>query len=631
MQRSMTEFYLSCHSKNKYRIQNIGLKQFLSPVNLLDGDEDRMAYAAAFGSTATNCLTLIQGQFIPEDCPIWFKIPYAMLAVIEMGIDYYPLFACLSKKTSLIDSVIGLVYSVLWFLVNLAHCFDCTNNDEWVFRGQPIVIQLPVLLCLLYLTAVFLSRLFNVVLHFVIKLFSGQFYVASQRKENEQMIKALDSQNGPSLARYQVKHVKELFKGKWSALPTLDQLEELNGSVFSILKYRHDPTYRFSTRVTSTFSVALLCLYEFALISFLGVDKTLDILQYHFDQVDNNDIIKIFGEGILYQLDLLLTVVRVSWYVAYSISTVVMVNYVLKIYLKYRLHSCRLMRGDYSFIPRHIRFMSNSQIVFYIHFKSFDTASKICPKNVRYPLQSRSLMYSGVQVAYMLWGYYVMILGLVALCMLFAYFLILPFSGKVSYEFTFIFWAVMPSIVVSYILFFCQKFFSGRIFLQSCLFRRRGKLRKSLALNNRRVYHIISYFLFFFYVFVGLCKAIIRVFWAMVLGIAYLTRIDRCNLVPGFEHWDPGYLAYISILQVEMAHCHPVLVTFCHILLEEQQTNLRVIYNSCVDSSINESPRYFQRLKQKRIVNRWLKLYTLIKNPQILKLKTVGERFSSLT
>ncbi|ESO83408.1 hypothetical protein LOTGIDRAFT_176959, partial [Lottia gigantea] len=90
-----------------------GRPGLLVPVNLLDGDEDRMAYAAAFGSTATNCLTLIQGQFIPEDCPIWFKIPYAMLAVIEMGIDYYPLFACLSKKTSLIDSVIGLVYSVL--------------------------------------------------------------------------------------------------------------------------------------------------------------------------------------------------------------------------------------------------------------------------------------------------------------------------------------------------------------------------------------------------------------------------------------------------------------------------------------------------------------------------------------
>ncbi|KAK6185355.1 hypothetical protein SNE40_007607 [Patella caerulea] len=268
-----------------------GRPGLLVPVNLLDGDEDRMAFAAAFGSTATNCLTLIQGHFIPPDCPMWFKIFYAMLAVIEMGVDYYPFFACLSKKHSVIDSLIGLAYSVLWFLVNLAHVFECSGDTtRWVFRGQPIVIQLPVLICLMYLISVFFSRILTTGLKFLVKIFTGR--------------------EASGLTKFQVLHVKELLKGKNSSLPSLEQLERLNGSIWSLIRYRHDPTYRFSTRVTSTFTVALLCLYEFALMSFLTVDKTLDTIQNTFDTVDKSTLIQTFGAEILNQLDLLINTMR---------------------------------------------------------------------------------------------------------------------------------------------------------------------------------------------------------------------------------------------------------------------------------------------------------------------------------
>ncbi|KAK6185358.1 hypothetical protein SNE40_007609 [Patella caerulea] len=255
------------------------------------------------------------------------------------------------------------------------------------------------------------------------------------------------------------------------------------------------------------------------------------------------------------------------------------------------------MRGDYSFIPKKIRCMSKSMIL------------------------SRSLMYSGSQVAYMLWGYYFTIVVLFFYFMIVSYLIILPFAGRVSYEFLFIFWALVPTIIVSYSLFYTQKFLANKVFLQKGLsFDSNHRMHRPLALDNRRLYHIVSYFLFFFYIFVGLCKAIIRVVKGVVLGVAYLSRLDRCNLIPGFEHWDPGYLSYVSILQVEMAHCHPVLVTFCHLLKQNpipRRSSFFIEPNIEDTEAVMDSPIGRRRL----VINRWLKLYTLARNPTLIPIK----------
>ncbi|XP_066264968.1 stimulated by retinoic acid gene 6 protein-like [Branchiostoma lanceolatum] len=129
-----------------------GRPGLLVPANLLDDNRHRLAYACAFGATATSCLTLFGGSYCPPGTPGWLAVFYAIAKVAELGIDYYPFFACMSASCRLPGAAIGLLYSVIWLLFYLSHAAECLDNPNlWYFPGQPLVEQLPVLICLLIL------------------------------------------------------------------------------------------------------------------------------------------------------------------------------------------------------------------------------------------------------------------------------------------------------------------------------------------------------------------------------------------------------------------------------------------------------------------------------------------------
>jgi len=60
------------------------------------------------------------------------------------------------------------------------------------------------------------------------------------------------------------------------------------------------------------------------------------------------------------------------------------------------------------------------------------------------------------------------------------------------------------------------------------------------VLLSRKVYHNLSYFLFFFYIVLGLFGCFLTIIKGVVLGVLYLARKDRCGLVSGYEQWDTG-------------------------------------------------------------------------------------------
>ncbi|XP_046542385.1 stimulated by retinoic acid gene 6 protein-like [Haliotis rubra] len=543
----------------------------LVPVNLLDGDQDRFAYAAAFGSTATNCLILFGGDYIPDNSPMWSQVFLAMLAVTEMGIDYYPFFACLAKKTSFIWSLIGLAYSILWFLVNLAHVFECVDASDWVFTGQPVVIQLPVLACLLYLVITFFIRVIVAILTTI-------------RSMTESYTHNTDS-------TYLINDNKSVPRSAdWST------------GLWYVFNARQDPTFRYSPRITVTVTVALLCLYEFGLLSFLTIEKAIGVAKASLQNATvSSNIATVFGSGMYNQMKLLLYVGQMSWYVAFGVSSVVIVNYILRIFVSYKLQLKRLIRGDHSFIPKHCSSLSRSTLV------------------------AHSLMYSGSQIAYILWGYYMMILSIFIISLILAYLLILPLLGFVSRLLLEPFWTILPTVLVSYTVYYLQILVSKKALLQNEHFcnNTTNKVRRVLALDNRRVFHNVSYFLFFFHILLGLYTCLVRIAKGILLGVVFLGRIDRSGLVKGFEHWDTGYLSFVSFLQVELAHTHPVLVVFCQLLMNGARDRRMARFSLSQDGRNGSPYKTFGDVEllsmesSYRVRTRWMKAYTLIRNPAL--------------
>ena len=63
-----------------------------------------------------------------------------------------------------------------------------------------------------------------------------------------------------------------------------------------------------------------------------------------------------------------------------------------------------------------------------------------------------------------------------------------------------------------------------------------------INLYCRRLFSIMSYFLFFFNILVGLFSGFLLIIFGIVLGVVFLARIDRSTLMQGFQRFDRGML-----------------------------------------------------------------------------------------
>ncbi|PVD18577.1 hypothetical protein C0Q70_21127 [Pomacea canaliculata] len=85
-------------------------------------------------------------------------------------------------------------------------------------------------------------------------------------------------------------------------------------------------------------------------------------------------------------------------------------------------------------------------------------------------------------------------------------------------------------------------------------------------------YFIFTYFMFFYNIFVGLVSCLLRITKAIVLGIAFLGRLDNSTLSRKFELFDPGFSAYLGFMHIECAHTHPVVIVFTRLVIHMWET-----------------------------------------------------------
>ena len=56
----------------------------------------------------------------------------------------------------------------------------------------------------------------------------------------------------------------------------------------------------------------------------------------------------------------------------------------------------------------------------------------------------------------------------------------------------------------------------------------------------RRLFAVTDYYLFFFNALLSLFTSLKRIVLALVFGVFYLSRLDQCGMLRGFERFDNG-------------------------------------------------------------------------------------------
>ncbi|XP_060078320.1 stimulated by retinoic acid gene 6 protein-like, partial [Ylistrum balloti] len=282
--------------------------------------------------------------------------------------------------------------------------------------------------------------------------------------------------------------------------------------------------FRYSNRIVATLTVALICLYQISVVILgLGTQATTELNRWIADaRLENKSV-------VLYLLPIecivtFIDVGEVSFYVSLTISSVMSVVNISEILISYRKNMECLYRGDFSVIPREALQQS---------------AVTVMTTNLHYP---------GYQIAYLIWSYSIQLCVLFFSCISIAYFIVLPMFGYIPLHRIQIFLAFIITFVIRRMTYMLQKFVSSKWLLQNHyqLNKNSEKEEKVLSLNNRKTYHNMAYFMFFYYIFIALFQSLKRIFLAVFLGVVFYGRIDRSTLMNGFETLDTVEVPIIS-------------------------------------------------------------------------------------
>ncbi|XP_070542870.1 stimulated by retinoic acid gene 6 protein-like [Ptychodera flava] len=567
-------------------------------VNLLDETSNRLSFVAAFGATTTSVIDLFKGDyyFKIDTTQSWVTVFVGMINVAGIGLVFYPIFACIATKAKVVGSFIGFFYTATWVVFWLWQRISCSITPG----------NVPSMVAVYYMTYLPIFLFLSILL---VRFFITSIKGIKEMSKSRSITDVRDDKMKMNF--YQAKYVKHLLtpgekidgydKTKFELSAKYGIIAKVwawTWEVFTKYIYQPVPGFQYSLRALCTFSVAWQAVYAFA-CNYIYIGQSamvkytqfIDIIRPLMNATNDTDN---FEETLMFLTDS----VNVGFYISSILSFLMMTMFILRMMASYRSHFMRLCKGDTSFL---------------ISRRSAPTS-----------LMVSCLRYAGYQIGYIIWGFLILVAGQLVVTVVIAYQVIYPMKTGNNSEFIKqldIFW---PSMVFAIFLFIVQFFLSKFVFLQE-----KGAM---LAITNRRFFHIMSYFLFFFNVILGLLSCLLRAIKGMVFGTLFLSRIDKSTLMREYENLDRGYVAYLSFLQIEVAHCHPVLVTFCKILLHDQMMGKKrgfeenIVLTDAATSKLLKmskkdrqftlvTPLLIQRPKLHR--NRWWLAITLHNNPSL--------------
>ncbi|GAB1288474.1 Stimulated by retinoic acid gene 6 protein-like [Apodemus speciosus] len=501
------------------------------PLDFLGTFSNRWSYGAAFGATANKVMFLFSEGYQPLKVPQWAQAFVLLIGGMEVGLSYFPFFACLSSEFPLVSSILGFAYSLTWFVVTVLQISQCPHG-QFLGRFETLIFYWPSLLCLSFLLGRFL--------HMFLKALPIYLGLEPQTEEKSM------------LEAHQAEHVKQLLRKP--------RPQEGGKSWFQTRVYEWDPCFQFPSRMIGTLVLASICLYLFIVIEICvfilvrdKVDMFEDKLESYLTHMNETGALT----PVILQVKELISITKGVWVVTILPAALTCVTYLFHILACYRKHMKRLWAGEKHFLPQKFHSPSSAASVVAI------------------------ARYSGWQIAYILWGY--LIIHVVqSLCgVTLMYSLVLPIIHHQGLEMLqgFGLGVLTISIVVGLII--LQVWDCCHV-LPAAQAGHRRQAEAPGSQQQGRAFHNFNYFLFFYNVLLGLGACLSRLFISCLLGTWLIARIDRTIMQSGYESADmalsspssaqrrtfsPSFGAWVGMLFVDHYHTNPVLVSFCHILI----------------------------------------------------------------
>ncbi|XP_011482358.1 stimulated by retinoic acid gene 6 protein-like isoform X2 [Oryzias latipes] len=278
------------------------------PLDTLSSFSNRWSYGFAFGAMANMAFVFFRQEFRPFKLPSWAIAIEILLGALELGLVYFPFFACLSTPFRLPGSVMGILYSVFWIAITVWDVVTCPN--VWVkdfAKRERIIFQWPSILSLIFLLGQYLHLL----------LIDIRIRLNLAEKESDTLV-----------VTHQVQHVKRLLgRGSEQSKPF---------SWFQRWVYEWDPFFKFPTRIIGTVIISVIGLYRLTSEDLFWSYTIFDFLSNLYDEAWYVEFME---------------VVKVSWFAATILTCLTSCGYILHILACYRKHLRRFRTGQKSFLP----------------------------------------------------------------------------------------------------------------------------------------------------------------------------------------------------------------------------------------------------------------------------------------
>ncbi|XP_034157051.2 stimulated by retinoic acid gene 6 protein-like [Pangasianodon hypophthalmus] len=489
------------------------------PLDFTSSLENRWSYAFAFGAVTPLIFSLLFGfiEPFPYTPPRYIKVFAYLVAALEVAIACKPFFVCLSTPHKMLGGVLGLLYTLAWFIAqlwDLIWCKDASKYDKESLLGFSLqyewLFEVPHLLSL----GLLLFRFgFMIVKDVLIRL----------KKHSEQEVK-----------KHQYRYVQRLLRRPAEV--------SVQKSWFQRKVYEWDPYFKFPNRIIVTVVLSFLGVYMIVLNEQIVSSWCISNM---YGQWMN--YIKMFVNESTWIIHL--NYITYSWYISSACAAVLSVIHISHVMVYYRKHIKSLWAGDKKYLP-----------------KTYKLRPAVSVAGL--------LRYPGYQIAFTMWGYLIVHMAMFTAGLLFVYLVLSPIR-----EYGFLSWlldliAFLTNFFVMLTLMRFQRIVIKIFFLQDKSSPQDKE--KPLALKNRKVFHNFNYYLFFFNVIMGVGSCVLRLIRSAVVALMLLPRIERTIMPQGFMKLDASYCTWLGMIITDHYHSNPVLVCFCHLLLKHTLRSVRV-------------------------------------------------------
>ncbi|XP_038073482.1 stimulated by retinoic acid gene 6 protein-like isoform X2 [Patiria miniata] len=400
------------------------LFSLIYPIDLFD-NHDRLPHCLAFGAASSMVLDLIfgdyQSYFFGWVMPGWSKILFGTIVTIEIAVDCFPFFACITCKSRLIANGMGFLYLAGWFIMLILISVGCESRGHENKEPYPVLVpQIPVLICIFLLTIYFLGMFISI----LIQRHKGITLTSQERLyKTHQAIYVRNLLNKPA----------EVVYTGWRAR--------------FVKFYKPHPGFIYPTRVLMPCFVCIISIYQVA-FWFIPLGLNLINLAYgtlmglaaqHYNLLNDTETLA----NITAQVNQAHTGLRVSWWIASILSIIVALLYTPHILKNYRKHLMSMWAGKHK-LQTAVTLKSADSIV-------------------------GSLKYIGFQVAVFLTGYMV-VQGFIFVLVAGITFIVLASMWYFQTFFiSFVVDVIVPSTIISVLVMYSQNIIVKHCFTQAKL------------------------------------------------------------------------------------------------------------------------------------------------------------------